>query len=101
MQNTVSNAVSVGYNVGVERDAEETTSFFYTFAPGFNFGEKWYSYIEAFGSFSGGEHVHNLDGGIAYNPSPNTKFDLSAGFGLGQSPLKNYVALGFSFRLPL
>ena len=101
MQHTLSEVVSLGYNVGVERDIEETTSGFYTIAPGFNISERWYSYIEAFGSFAGDDDEHNLDCGIAFNPSPNTKIDLSAGFGLGSSPLKNYVAVGFSFRLPL
>lgn len=101
MQNTISKVVSLGYNIGVERDVEGITSGFYTFAPGFNISEKWYSYIEAFGSFASDNKEHNLDGGIAFNPSPDTKIDLSAGFGLGSAALKNYVAIGFSFRLPL
>lgn len=100
MQHSLSERLGLGYNIGIEKDIEGTTSGFYTFAPGLNISEKWYSYIEAFGSFAGASE-HNLDGGIAFNPSPDTKIDLSAGFGLGDSPLKNYVALGFSFRLPL
>lgn len=101
LQNSLSESVALGYNVGVERDVAEKTAFFYTVAPGFNIGERWYAYIEAFGSFSGGEQEHNLDGGIAYHPSANTKIDLSSGFGLSSSDLKHYVAIGFSFRLPL
>lgn len=100
MQNTVSETVALGYNIGIEKDVEGTTSLIYTFAPGFNIGTRWYAYIEVFGSFSATAE-HNVDGGIAFNPSADTKIDLSGGFGLGNSPLKNYLALGFSFRLPL
>ncbi len=100
MQNSLSENVALGYNVGVEGGGGEPTAIIYTIAPGFNIGEKWYTYVEAFGSFSDGIAEHNLDGGIAYFTSKNTKIDLSAGFGLGESSLKHYVALGFSFRLP-
>ncbi|WP_121355423.1 transporter [Flavisolibacter nicotianae] len=100
LQNTLSETVALGYNLGVERDLEGASAFFYTFAPGFNIGNRWYAYIEAFGAHTY-EWEHNIDGGIAYHPSTETKIDLSGGFGLGDSPLKNYVALGFSFRLPL
>ncbi|MDB5208513.1 MAG: transporter [Flavisolibacter sp.] len=100
MQNSLSDNVALGYNVGVEGGGGEPTAVFYTFAPGFNIGEKWYTYVEAFGSFADGGAEHNLDGGIAYFTSKNTQIDLSAGFGLGESSLKHYVALGFSFRLP-
>ncbi len=99
MQNSISNNVSLGYNIGVEKEGQYATSFFYTIAPGFSIGEKWYAYVEAFGSFADGGSEHNLDAGIAYCISNNTKLDLSSGFGLGNASLKNYVALGFSFRL--
>lgn len=101
MQHSLSDNTGLGYNIGVQRDVAGITSAFYTFAPGFNIGERWYAYVETFGSFGGGENDHNLDAGIAYNPTPNTKIDLSGGFGLGSAPLQNYMALGFSFRLPL
>lgn len=100
LQNTLSEAVALGYNLGVERDVEGASAFFYTLAPGFNIGKRWYTYIEVFGAHGNGWE-HNVDGGLAYHPSAETKIDLSGGFGLGHSPLKNYVALGFSFRLPL
>lgn len=100
-QNSLSEAVALGYNLGVERDVAAQTSFFYTFAPGFNIGQRWYAYIEAFGSFASTNAEHNIDAGIAYSPSSNTKIDVSGGFGLNPSALKNYIAIGFSFRVPL
>lgn len=101
LQNTLSETVALGYNIGIEGGGPGGSSAFYTFAPGFNISARWYAYAEAFGSFGNNYNEHNLDGGIAYNLSNNTKVDLSSGFGLGPSPLKHYVALGFSFRLPV
>lgn len=98
LQNSLSKNVGLGYNLGIETGGPDQTSFFYTIAPGFTIGRKWYAYVEAFGDVAGGRWNHNLDGGIAYFTSNNTKVDLSSGFGLGESPLKSYVALGFSFR---
>lgn len=101
LQNTLSETVSLGYNIGVERDIDGNTAAFYTFAPGFSLSPKWYAYVEAFGTLTGPQTDHNVDGGLAYSPTSNTKIDVSGGFGPGSSPLRNYYALGFSFRLPL
>ncbi len=44
--------IALDYNIGVNRDDDnESSGLFYTIAPGFDLGEKWYAYIEAFGSF--------------------------------------------------
>lgn len=99
-QSSINDNLAIGYNFGYERDAL-AKSFFYTIAPGMDLGERWYAYVEAFGNIYQNYSEHNLDGGIAYYFSPDTKMDLSAGFGLGSSELKSYVALGFSFRIPL
>lgn len=105
MQNTLSGIISLGYNLGMEWYGEEETkpSFIYTLAPGFNVGEKWYAYVEIFGFLNSDNHPqHSVDGGIAYNFSNNTKIDLSGGFGItSHTALKNYIAVGFSFRLPV
>jgi hypothetical protein len=105
MQNSLSEFISLGYNLGMEWYGEEETkpSFIYTFAPGFTLSEKWYAYLEVFGFLNPDNHPqHSVDGGIAYNFSNNTKIDLSGGFGITKNTsLKNYVALGFSFRLPV
>ena len=105
MQNTLSEIISLGYNLGMEWYGEEGTkpSFIYTVAPGFNVSEKWYAYIEMFGFLNPDNHPqHSVDGGIAYNFSNNSKIDLSGGFGItSHTSLKNYVAIGFSFRLPV
>ncbi len=102
MENKISDVVSLGYNVGAEWDGISSgPEWIYTFAPGFNLGEKWYAYVEAFGSVKKGEMPdHNIDAGIAYFVTKNSKLDLSGGIGLSPESIRNYVSLGFSFRFP-
>jgi len=105
-QHTITENLGLGYNVGAAKE-EEGSVLLYTFSPNFNFGKRWYSYIEAFGfrsiQSSLDEHKwqHALDAGFAYYISNDTKLDLSGGIGLGDNPMKNYVAIGFSFRFPV
>ncbi len=101
MQNTLSKTVGLGYNVGAQWDGESASpEWLYTFAPGFNLTDKWYAYIEAFGFLrSNHQPDHNADAGVAYAVNNNMKIDLSGGVGLSPSSIKNYVALGFSFRV--
>lgn len=100
MQNTLSKVVNLSYNIGVEGGGNDETSFIYTFSTGFDMGDKWHSFIELFGDFSGGNSDHSLDGGLAFTLTANTQIDLSGGFGLGNAPVKHFLAAGFSFRLP-
>jgi len=103
MQHTLSETVSLGYNVGAEWDGEnKKPNWIYTIAPGKNFGEKWYGYIELFGEIGNGKSPeHGYDAGIAYYVSDDLKLDLSAGKGLSRYAFDNYIAIGFSFRLPI
>ncbi len=99
-QNTLSENIGLGYNLGAEWDGITNTPYWiYTIAPGFNLGEKWYGYVEAFGAIRKNEKPqHNLDGGIAYYFSDHTKIDLSSGFALTDNSTDWYGAIGFSFR---
>lgn len=105
MQHSLSETISLSYNLGAEWDGENDSSpdYIYTLSPGFNLSEKWYAYVEVFGFLNSQDApLHCMDGGVAYNISPHTKIDLSGGFGIvSTNALKNYIALGFSFRLPL
>lgn len=105
-QHTLTENIGLGYNIGMESDGEENV-LLYTFSPNFNIGKKWYAYVELFGfrtrdiySFQK-RWQHAFDTGLAYYLSNNTKVDLSSGFGLGSNPMTNYIALGFSFRVPV
>jgi Putative MetA-pathway of phenol degradation len=100
MQHTLSEKISLGYNLGMEWERfGEPAAYTYTFAPGFNLGEKWYAYVEAFGFIWKNEKPENsVDAGIAYYVSDNFKIDASAGFGLNKKAPDHYFALGTSFR---
>lgn len=99
-QNSITEKIGLGYNVGAEWDGyHNQPAWLYTFSPNFSIGKKWYAYVEAFGFCEQKLWQHNLDGGIAYYISNDTKIDLSGGFGVGRSILKNYFAIGFSFRV--
>ena len=100
-QHSLTDNIGLGYNLGAEWDGySDTPSWLYTFAPGFNLGKKWYAYLEAFGFIRKNEAPqHNLDAGLAYFISNNVKVDLSGGLGISASAPKNYVAVGFSFRV--
>ena len=100
MQNTLSENIGLGYNIGTEWDGESNTpSWIYTIAPGFNIGKKWYGYVEAFGAVRKNEKPeHAIDGGIAYYFSDDTKIDFFGGYGLSENAIDWYTAIGFSFR---
>lgn len=101
-QHTITDNIGLGYNFGAEGEGygDDSPVWIYTFSPNFNIGEKWYAYVEIFGNGYLGYWQHALDAGLAYFVSNNVKVDLSGGVGLGNNILKNYVAAGFSFRLP-
>lgn len=100
MQNSITNSIAVGYNLGAEWNGyNNEATWTYTFAPGFNLSKKWYCYIEVFGFISKqNEPEHNLDGGIAYNISHDCKIDLSSGFGISKTSPDWYIAFGASIR---
>lgn len=100
MQSTLTNKIGLGYNIGAKWDGfGNTPSYIYTFAPGFNLSDKWYGYIEAFGSFAKSESPqHSIDGGLAYFVNNNFKLDVSGGFGISKAAPDWYFALGGSIR---
>lgn len=100
MQNSLTEAVAIGYNLGAEWDGiHKEATWIYTFAPGFNLGPNWYAYVEAFGSVSKiSEPEHSVDGGIAYYITSNLKIDFSAGKGISRAAPAWYLAAGCSFR---
>jgi hypothetical protein len=100
MQNSLTDNIALGYNLGAEWDGYSSIPvWIYTFAPGFDLGEKFYFYIEAFGFIQKKEKPqHNIDAGLAYYISNDVKVDVSGGFGISEEAPKSYVAVGFSFR---
>jgi hypothetical protein len=100
LQNNIADGIALGYNIGMEwDDLREKPAYIYTFAPAFDIGEKWYAYVEVFGSLRKGESPeHAFDAGVAYYVNENLKLDASAAIGLSRAAIKNYIGMGCSFR---
>lgn len=100
LQNNITKNIGLGYNLGMEWERlNEAPAYVYTLAIGFNMGEKWYSYVEGFGSVWKNENPENsVDGGLAYYITNNFKIDISAGAGISKNAPPYYFAAGASFR---
>lgn len=102
MQHTLTDKISLGYNLGAELYGEKAEpTFIYTITSGISFTQKVGTYIELYGFAPQREKPeHRFDGGITYLLKPNIMFDISSGFGLTINAPKYYTSLGFSIRLP-
>jgi hypothetical protein len=102
MQHTLSDAVSLGYNLGAQWDGEVAEpEFLYTLSLAFTISGKTGAYAEVYGyAPQESKADHRVDGGFTYLLLPNIIVDLSGGAGISNSTLKSYVAFGVSFRLP-
>jgi Putative MetA-pathway of phenol degradation len=100
MQNSITDNLAIGYNLGAEWDGySNIPKWIYTFAPGFNIGNRWYTYIEAFGFINKEEAPqHSVDAGIAWYASNNFKIDFSGGAGISPAAPPWYISLGASVR---
>jgi hypothetical protein len=99
-QNTINKTISLGYNLGIEWDGESKKPYnVYTIALGINMGQRWYSYLEIFGSShqdAGAQHT--VDGGLAYYVNDNIKIDCNGGFGIREQGIDHFFGVGFSIR---
>ena len=101
MQHSISQKISLGYNLGAEWDGfSPEATFIYTFTTGFVITKKIGFYSELFG-FAPQNQIahHSIDGGFTYLVNSNLMIDASIAFGLTENAPKNYLALGFSFRI--
>lgn len=101
MQHTLTDKISLGYNLGAEWDGNVSdATFIYTLTGGYKITEDLGCYVEVFGFAPEEDKAsHNADGGFTYLLSDNFMLDASAGFGLTQNAPDYYVSAGFSFRL--
>ena len=102
MLHTISKTISVGYNIGMDWNRfGSPPAYIYTFSPRFNISEKWFAYIEVFGSFKRPKKYNpenNIGAGFAYYVNDNFKIDASAGFGLSKEAWDKFYSIGASFR---
>ncbi len=101
MQHTLSDKLSLGYNLGCEWDGmRPETTFIYTLTAGYSINNKLGCYAELFGFAPQNESSnHNFDGGFTYLINNNFMVDLSSGVGITDNAPDYYLALGCSFRI--
>ncbi len=101
MQHSLSEKISIGYNLGAEWDGESPEPIFiYTLTTGYSVSGKVGVYAEVYGFVPQWSKAnHRFDCGLNYLLQPNVLFDISGGVGLTDIAPDYYVALGFSFRL--
>ena len=101
MQHTLSDKISLGYNLGTEWDGETPdATFIYTLTTGFSLSGKAGCYVEVYGFAPQNDTAdHRFDCGFTYLLSDNFMLDASGGFGITENAPDYYTALGFSFRL--
>jgi hypothetical protein len=101
MQHTLSENMSLGYNLGAEWDGfTPNATFVYTLTTGFSFTEKFGGYVEVFGFAPQNDKAdHSFDGGITYLISNDFMIDTSVGVGLTENAPDYFLSVGFSFRL--
>ena len=101
MQHTLSDKISLGYNLGAEWDGETPEpTFIYTLTSGFALSEKTGFFIELYGFAPQQDKAeHRFDGGFTYLVTNDLMLDASAGFGITDNAPDYFTAIGFSFRL--
>ncbi|WP_293892374.1 transporter [Flavobacterium sp.] len=101
MQHTLSDKISIGYNLGCEWDGmTPETTFVYTLTTGYSISKKLGCYAELFGFAPEKDKPnHNFDAGLTYLINNNFMVDLSSGIGITDNAPEHYFAFGFSFRI--
>ena len=102
LQKSISSFAALSCNLGAEWDGSGNSepAYIYTLSPGFDLSEKWYAYVEIFGSFHKYESPeHTLAGGLAWYAHNDLKLDVSGGFGISDAAPLYYAAAGISFRI--
>ncbi len=97
---TLSDKVSIGYNIGAEWDGETAEpAYFYSMSLAIGLTDNLSIFAESFGSIpekGGAEHL--LDTGFTYLVSPNFQLDISGGIGLNDHAVDNFLSFGLTYR---
>jgi hypothetical protein len=111
MQNTITDKISLSYNVGGEWNGNTTnTTGIYTLALGIALAKGLNMFVESYGflaensgkddKFNGTfSNDHRLDGGFTYLLQNNLQLDISGGIGLSKSSPDNFMSCGVSWRI--
>ncbi len=99
---TLSDRLSIGYNLGAEWDGESAVpGYFYSLALGIGITDKIGMFAESYGLITEeGEAEHLVDAGITYLLLPNLQLDISGGLGMNEEAIDNFISFGLSYRIP-
>lgn len=95
-QNTLSDKVSLGYNVGVGLP-ENDTYFLYTAVLGYALSSQLTTFVEPYGFVFENVSDHRVNAGLIYLIQPQFQVDLSAGVGLSDASPSYFVGFGAAY----
>lgn len=94
-QNTLSDKVSLGYNIGMGLP-QDNSYFLYTVVMGYAFSPGWTAFVEPYGFLPDGDADHRINAGLIYLANDRLQFDVSAGVGLSESSPDSFIGFGAS-----
>lgn len=101
-QNTLSEDLNLGYNLGMIWDTDMQETYLYTITLGKSLHPKLGVYAEVYGFLTPNKIAdHRVDGGFTYLINNDFMIDFSAGVGLSRISPQYYFAFGISHRFNL
>lgn len=102
-QHTVSEKLSIGYNLGAEWNGENPDATgIYTLSGAYSFTEKFGGFAEFYGFLNQFQKAdHRFDAGFTYLVNNDFQIDASSGFGISKIAPEYFISCGFSYRFPL
>ena len=100
MENNITDAFSINYNIGAQWDGEETSpEWIYSLTPGIDIGEHVHVFGEFYSFLQKKESpAYTLDGGIEYFVGKNIGLDICSGIGLNKAASPYFFTMGGSVR---
>lgn len=93
-QNTLSEKVSLGYNLGYV----DAGFLLYSIVLGVGLADGWSIFVEPYGFFED-ETDQRMNAGLIYLAKPNLQFDISFGSGVSKISPDSFLGFGASFGL--
>lgn len=102
LSHSLSDKLSIGYNLGVEWDGETAIpEYFYTISLGIELTDILGMFVEGYGMLTEeGKSENLIDAGFTYLVFPNFQLDFSGGLGLSESAVDNFLSFGLTYRFP-
>jgi len=95
--NTLSEKVSLGYNLGIGAPKEQTYVL-YTLMLGYAFAKEWTCFIEPYGFLTGNYPGHSINSGLIYLVSDRFQLDASVGIALTEVSSDYFIGFGAAHR---